>query len=221
VVTACRDRLPQTSLHVLSNGRRFIDDSYARSFGHIEHPDVMVGVPVYSDIDREHAFVVQAKGAFEETILGIYNLALYRVPVEIRVVVHRETYARLPQLAEYIYRNLTFASHVAFMGLEITGFARANLRSLWLHPSDYAKELEAAAQLLAAVGMNISIYNHQLCALPRLLWQFSRRSISDWKNEFAPECSGCVVRSDCGGFFAWNLKYSDSRVQPITAATGM
>jgi len=35
----------------------------------------MLGIPLYSDIDDEHDFVVQASGAFEETLHGLYNLA--------------------------------------------------------------------------------------------------------------------------------------------------
>jgi hypothetical protein len=55
-------------------------------------------------------------------LIGLQNLGRHGVPVEIRVL-HRYTFERLPQLAEFIYRNLTFASHVTFMGMEMMGFA--------------------------------------------------------------------------------------------------
>ena len=32
------------------------------------------------------------------------------------------------------------------------------------------------------------IYNHQLCLIDRGLWPFAVKSISDWKNEYHPEC---------------------------------
>jgi His-Xaa-Ser system radical SAM maturase HxsC len=188
-----------------------LDGRYADALADLRHPDLMIGVPVYSDVDCLHDFVVQAEGAFCETIRGLHNLARAGVPVEIRVVIHRHTYARLPQLAYFIYRNLTFASHVALMGLEVIGFAKANLRTLWIDPADYRRELSEAVELLAGVGMAVSIYNHQLCTLPTSLWPFSCRSISDWKNEYAPECADCRQRSDCGGFFAWNLTDGKSR----------
>jgi hypothetical protein len=28
------------------------------------------------------------------------------------------------------------------------------------------------------------------------------RSISDWKNEYLPECSSCIDKPNCTGFFA-------------------
>lgn len=211
VIAACDDRLPKTALHVLSNGRRFAYSSYARALGDLAHHDLMVGIPVYSDIGTQHDYVVQARGAFDETIIGLHNLAQASVPVEIRVVVHRHTFARLPQLAEYIYRNLTFAAHVTFMGLEVIGFGKANIASLWIDPIDYADELEAAVLMLSTAGVNVSVYNHQLCTLPVSLWPFSRRSISDWKNDFAEECTACREQTRCGGFFSWNLGAYRSR----------
>jgi His-Xaa-Ser system radical SAM maturase HxsC len=206
LVRACKENLPNTALHVLTNGRLFHYRSFARALGEIDHPDLMLGIPLYSDIDYEHDHVVQARHAFDETMTGLQNLAVSDVPVEIRIVVHRLTYERLPELAEFIYRNLAFASHVTFMGLEPMGFAVANLEMLWIDPWDYREQLERAVFALTDRGMNVSIYNHQLCTLPERLWRYARRSISDWKNEYLPECDACQVREQCGGFFASSLR---------------
>jgi MoaA/NifB/PqqE/SkfB family radical SAM enzyme len=118
------------------------------------------------------------------------------------VVIHRTTYERLPQLAEFLYRNVTFASQVALMGLEITGYTIPNLESLWIDPWDYRQQLRKAVLFLARRGVSVWIYNHQLCTLPPELWRFSRQSISDWKNEYLAACTDCDVKDDCGGFFA-------------------
>ncbi len=50
--------------------------------------------------------------------------------------------------------------------------------------------------------MAVSIYNLPLCILPQRLRRFARRSISDWKNVYAPECGDCALRQNCAGFFA-------------------
>jgi len=88
------------------------------------------------------------------------------------------------------------------MGLEIMGFARANLETLWMDPTEYREQLEEATLFLATRGMNVSIYNHQLCTIPETLWPYARKSISDWKNEYADVCADCAARTACGGFFA-------------------
>jgi His-Xaa-Ser system radical SAM maturase HxsC len=193
--------LPQTAVHVLTNGRNFRDPRLAARVAAIKHPDLMLGIPLYSDIDSQHDYVVQAAGAFDETIQGFYNLAAAGVRLELRVVLHQQTYGRLPQLAEFIYRNLPFTEHVALMGLEMFGFTPRNLDVLWVDPLDYQEQLEAATKSLALAGMNVSIYNHQLCTIPRSLWPFARKSISDWKNVYLPECEGCGAQEFCGGFF--------------------
>jgi His-Xaa-Ser system radical SAM maturase HxsC len=210
IVRRCKQLLPQTALHILSNGRLFYYGSFARKVAEIDHPDLMIGIPLYSDIDYLHDYVVQCRGAFDDTMVGLYNLGRFGVHVEVRVVIHRLTYDRLYDLAEFIYRNLPFASHVALMGLEMMGLAIPNQDSLWIDPWDYRDELERASFFLASRGMRVSIYNHQLCTVAPALWPLCRRSISDWKNEYLPACSGCAAKEQCGGFFSSGLKHRHS-----------
>lgn len=197
-----RTCLPQTAIHVLTNGRRFSDASFARAVADVQHPDLMLGIPLYSDLPEEHDYIVQAKGAFDETVRGILNLKRRRVRVELRFVIHRETAERLTEFARFVARNLTFVDHVALMGLEIVGYARLNLDRLWIDPLDYQDVLRQAVLALDHAGVPVSVYNHQLCTLDPEIHPFARKSISDWKNEYFEECSGCASRGDCGGFFA-------------------
>jgi His-Xaa-Ser system radical SAM maturase HxsC len=200
---------------VLTNGRLFYYREFARRLGEIAHPDLMLGIPLYSDVDSEHDYVVQAKGAFEETVLGLHNLGRYNVPVEVRVVVHKQTYRRLPRLAQFISRNFPFAAHVALMGMEMFGFVHRNLDELWIDPHDYQAELREATETLFLAGMNVSIYNHQLCVLDEGLWPFARKSISDWKNIYLEECGRCGMREQCGGLFQSAAKRHSAYIKPF------
>jgi His-Xaa-Ser system radical SAM maturase HxsC len=215
VLRLCKDKLPETGIHVLSNGRRFSDQAFARDWADVQHPDLMVGIPVYADVSTVHDYVVQADGAYDQTIRGILNLKRYEQLVEIRVVLHKQTYARLPQLAEFLARNLLFVDHVALMGLEITCFTRANLDSLWIDPVEYQKQLYEAVQILDGSGLRTSIYNLPLCLLDRRLWKFAVQSISDWKNEYLPQCEECDVKNTCAGFFSSAKYKSSTHIQPI------
>ena len=203
--------LPHTALHVLSNGRLFADKEFAQAYAAVAHPDLMVGIPIYSDDPARHDYVVQAKDAFDETLRGILNLKRFGQKVEIRVVVHKQTFEGLPRLAEFIARNLLFVDHVALMGLEMTGFTRANLDSLWVDPWEYKDELSRAAKTLAAYGIPTSIYNHPLCLVNRDVEPWYVKSISDWKNEYASECAPCSRRLECGGFFSSGIQHGYSK----------
>lgn len=215
LVQAAKSFLPWTALHVLSNGRSFANSQFGQSLGEIGHADLMIGIPVYSDLPHIHDYVVQADGAFDETIRGILNLKQAGVPVEIRVVLHKQTVPRLRQLAEFLTRNLLFVDHVALMGLEMTGFTKANLEALWIDPADYAAELAAAVGILDRAKIKTSIYNSQLCLIDPSIWKFARRSISDWKQEYIPECEGCSVRERCGGFFASSALRRSAHIAPV------
>lgn len=217
ILRLTKSYLPETAVHILSNGRAFKDINFAKSYSRINHHDMVVGIPIYSDNPSEHDYIVQSKGAFDETIQGILNLKRLNQKVEIRIVIHKQSIGRLRKLSEFIGRNLLFADHVALMGLEMMGFTRANLDKLWIDPFDYKDILSDSVKILTKYGLNTSIYNHQLCLVNEDIHHFYRKSISDWKNEYAKECSGCVKKIECGGFFTSGINYGySSHLNPFT-----
>lgn len=216
LIARCRERLPSTALHVLTNGRMFFYRRFAEKLGRIGHPDLVLGIPLYADVDTLHDYIVQAPGAFEETVLGLHHLDAPGVRVEIRVVLHALSIPRLPQLAAFIARNFPFACHVALMGLEMFGLVHKHLDELWIDPADYQHALVAASETLCDAGMNVSIYNHQLCVLDPRLLPLARKSISDWKNVYLPECNGCERMTECGGFFQSGTKIRSAHIRPLT-----
>lgn len=219
LLTACMQFLPQTSIHVLSNGRLLRYLSFCEDISLTGHPDLMFGIPLYSDIASLHDYVVQAAGAFDDTVRGMMNLARCNIPVEIRVVIHKQTVDRLPQLARFITRNMPYVEHVALMGLELTGYTKRNLTTLWTDPFEYKDTLAEATEILAEQRLNVSIYNHPLCLLNTNLWPIARKSISDWKNRYFEECSGCAVKEQCGGFFASSEVKRSQHIRPFEKET--
>jgi His-Xaa-Ser system radical SAM maturase HxsC len=207
--------LPDTELHVLTNGRTFAWPRYTQQFAAVEHPNICLGIPLYSDNAGDHDHIVQAKGAFDQTVAGLHEAARNGIRVEIRVVLHRLTIPRLAKLAEYIYRNLSFVEHVALMGLEYTGYTPRNIAELWIDPFDYQSELEKAVSSLTMRGMSVSIYNHQLCVLASSLWPYAQKSISDWKNLYLPECQKCSALDQCGGLFQWAVKKHSEHIHAL------
>ncbi|WP_312309124.1 His-Xaa-Ser system radical SAM maturase HxsC [Stenotrophomonas indicatrix] len=214
VVAKCAQVLPNTHLHILSNGRLRETGLHAKFAG--LHPNLSWGIPLYGDRYALHDYVVQSEGAFAQTLRGLYALEAAQQRVEIRVVLVKPTVERLAQLARYIWRNLPFVEHVALMGIEPIGFAKAHQRELWADPADYGDVLSEAVGLLAEGGIPVSLYNLPLCALDRSLWPYAVQSISPWKNDYLPACDGCAVRQRCGGFFSWVTPAWTSRsISPV------
>ena len=211
----CRDTAPWLQLHLLSNGRRFADISFSQRYAGVGLRDIMVGIPLYAPEPGLHDFIVQASGAFEETVHGILNLATLDQCIELRVVIQKHTVPVLGELAVFIARNLPFVDQVALMGLEMTGLARPNSAEVWIDPVDYQAELIDATFTLAAAGITTKIFNHQLCVLDERLWPFAVRSISDWKNDYLDICDNCSVRDACGGVFATSGGRLSAALRPI------
>ena len=213
ILTKLRDRFPTTYVHMLTNGRRFAWSDFTSELAAINHPNFSVGIPLYSDDASLHDYVVQAKDAFDQTVLGLHQLARFGVEIEIRVVLHALTIPRLEQLADYICRNLTFVHHVSFMAMENIGYAPRNMKELWIDPVDYQTELECAVTTLTRFGIESRLYNLPLCVLPQCLWKFAKQSISDWKNSYEAICSECAVKSRCAGFFQWETKFQSRGIK--------
>lgn len=217
LLTQARDLLPETAIHVLTNGRAFASAEVAKAWAEVLHPPLSAGIPLYGAVDHVHDYVVQAAGAFDETVLGILRLKNLGQRVEIRVVLHAVTAPRLRETCAWIARNLPFVDHVALMGLENTGFAIANDKQLWIDPMDYQPQLAAGVEILSTAGVRVSVYNLPICVLDASVRLFAVQSISDWKNAYAPECQGCSARSACAGFFSTGRPKFSRGIHPLPA----
>lgn len=218
IIAKAKSVIPEKSLHLLSNGRLQSDPSWISDLKAVAHPQLTWGIPLYADNPDDHDHVVQAPGAFSETLKGIYNLARANQRIEVRVVLSKLTAPRLPELAYFIFRNMPFVQHVALMGIENMGLAKKNYADLWIDPLDYQDELSQAAHFLDIRGLPVSVYNLPLCVLDPSLSPFYRQSISDWKNLFIEACHGCAAVTQCAGFFKSHSSRWQSRgIRSLTA----
>lgn len=214
LINHIKKELPHTAISILSNGVKFADKEYAMKLAKCRHQDLQIDIPLFSDIAEEHNRIVGAK-TFYKTVQGLYNLALFHQRIGLRMVIHKQTYKRLPQFADFIYHNFPFVAQIAFMQMETTGLAKENFDDLWIDPYDYNDELREAVLLLADRGMKPYIYNAQLCVLPEDIRCYAQQSISDWKDIYISECEGCVLKGQCAGFFESNRQAHSSHIMKI------
>jgi His-Xaa-Ser system radical SAM maturase HxsC len=210
VLKFCKRYFPTSSISLLSNGRAFHNMSAVKSIAEIGHTDLLFGISLQADVEKLHNEIMGASGCFSQTVQGLHNLALAKQQVEIRVVIIKNNYKRLPEIAEFIYRNFPFAKHIAFMGLEVIGMAEKNCNSIWIEPKEYSLYLEQAIWHLHQRDLEVSIYNLQYCLLPKSLWRFARDSISDWKKTYLEVCTKCSMIVECPGVFSTSVRQSKS-----------
>lgn len=215
ILTSIHHNIPKASINLLSNGIKFADYEYAKKFANAVKQDTVIDIPIFSDIDTIHNSIVRVN-SFYKTIKGIYNLAKFNLKIGIRVVVHRMNCDRLQELSQFIYSNFPFAYHVVFIQMETIGFAKDNIDRLWIDPYDYNDQLEKAVMNLFFRDVRVQIYNAQLCVLSTNLWRFAVQSISDWKDIYIDECGKCILKKQCGGFFASSKDIHSRKIKAIS-----
>lgn len=214
LVKYIRERLPNTEIHILSNGRAFADKYFASRLSQLDSDLILFGIPLHSDNQLDHDAIAGAPNAFTETLKGLYNLARYSFDIELRIVITKMNYRRLPQMASFIFKNLPFVRYVSLMGLEYTGYSIKNADKVWIDPVDLQEQLCKAVQFLSMAALDVSIFNYSHCVLPGVLWPFARKSISDWKVRYEPFCDDCEMKMSCCGLFATSKKQSQN-IHPI------
>ncbi|MGV8091396.1 MAG: His-Xaa-Ser system radical SAM maturase HxsC [Mangrovibacterium sp.] len=195
------ERLPSTELQILTNGILLGSKEFFNNLKSYINSEYYFGIPLYSDFPDDHDWMMNHKGAFYKTIRGLYNLADTTAKIEIRVLLNLMTMERIKELCSFIFKNLPFVSHVAFMGLENIGNAIRNWKHLKVDYTQVMDNLEQSIDFLARWNIPVSIYNVPLCHLSTELHQFSAMSISDWKRIYLKECDDCSLKQNCGGLF--------------------
>jgi His-Xaa-Ser system radical SAM maturase HxsC len=213
LIERIKDKLPDSQIHLLSNGRGFAKREFAKEIAQIAENKILIGIPLHSDFSRDHDLITQVEGSFIETMKGLYNLAEFGVQIELRIVINKINFSRLYPLSNFIYKNLPFVSYISFMGLEDTGYAVKNFDRVWIDPSNFQIQLEKAVLNLATWGMNVSVFNLPHCCLPESLYEFARKSISDWKVKYLSGCENCTMKAECCGLFATSK--NKLKVNPI------
>ena len=196
------EKFPTARVEVLTNGSVLSNFELAKRLALAAPYDICYCVSIHGDTPSLAESIMHTPGGWDKALSGIMNLAKLQQPVEIRVVITKRNHKFLSDIAYFISRNVPFASHVAFMGQEITGLARENFYEIWVEPLEYRAELCKATNYLADIGFAVSIYNVPLCLLPSICHRYAARSISDWKRCYLSICGECEEMDSCCGFFS-------------------
>lgn len=195
---------PGTQVEVLTNGRLLADAGLSRALLSELTATATWLVPLYGHADFLHDFVVQAPGAYEQTLEGLLNLQAYSQPIQLRIVLIKPVLENLQELCSFIGRNLPFVREVALMACEPIGFALANRDICEVDLVDWHDSLLEATRELKRHSVPFLFMNTPLCTLPPELYGYAHQSISDWKNVYPAQCDACDAKPSCSGLFAWH-----------------
>ncbi|NHK27159.1 His-Xaa-Ser system radical SAM maturase HxsC [Parvularcula flava] len=192
---------PDLRFHVLTNGQHFTpaDQRQLKKL-----TGVCWGIPLYAADAILHDRLVGKDGAFSRLMESLPVLARSGAAIELRTVLMEPNSQALDSLARFITNSVPFIDVWAIMQLENIGYARNSWNELF---HDHSDDFSALGETLAFAllhGIEVALYNFPRCTLPSAWRPYAPRSISDWKNRYAPTCSTCRERDACAGFFEWH-----------------
>ncbi len=207
---------PDLSFHILTNAQHFTQNAVDRMKAIHEEINVLWGIPLYSHRSSNHDKIVGKDGAFEILLNNLFLLGAAGTEIELRTVLTAQNVLDLPGLAKFVATNIPFISMWAIMAMEPIGYAKANKEQLFFDHSEFPEPLVSALDYAELRNLQPRLYNFPRCTIPATHRQFCTDSISDWKKKFLADCSGCLEKTNCCGFFEWyNEGWSWSGVQPI------
>lgn len=200
---AVLERRSDLFFHILSNGQHLNHADIQR----LRNPvfrQVTWGIPLYSATPANHDAIVMKTGAHRHLRNGLAILLESGAHVELRTVLLTSNIEEMEQLARYVAAHLGFIDQWSIMQLENIGFARNRFAELAVDTTSAFPKVAKAIDLAELFGVTVALFNFPRCGLPPAYRHYAVRSISDWKQKFAPSCSTCNEQAECSGFFEWH-----------------
>jgi len=213
-----KKRLPGVSITLLSNGRRFADEDFARRFLKMAGSRLTVAVPLHGASSRVHDKVAGVRGAFRETVCGLENLLAgpEGVFLEIRLVLHRLNIKEFSKILLFLREKFPSGRYrVVVIHYEIEGMSLKNHKSLSLRLSDSAKVVNAAAPLIESFT-DLRLYHFPLCLIKSKLRGRCWITLPAEDRIYTKKCDRCKARKECLGLMLEYYKeFGDAELKTL------
>lgn len=207
--------MPDVKVTLLTNGRAFADKGYSELFKPFRADKFIVEIPIHGYNPETHDRITQSAGSFEQTIAGTRNIMALGIPVSIRIVLSKLNSDYLIKICEYLVKEFPQLISISIMGLEMLGSAYKYRDKVWVDFQDVKEVLENSIEICFRGGITPQIYNFPLCLFQEKFWVFYRKSITPSKISYKPQCQGCSMKSQCGGFFFSTIRHTNFQVKPF------
>lgn len=208
VLNFIRQNYPDHRIDLLSNGRRFFYEDFAREVMRTDF--LTVAIALHGFDSHTHDRVTRSPGSFEQTRQGIKNILKWKNPqlnqvMEIRVVVHKLTYRLLPKILKLIKKEFSQAERVVLIFLEVEGQGSDNFEKVGLTYKQFKNSFKKIAPFLSGFK-ETRLYHFPLCVVPVDFWPYLWRTLSAQEITFLQTCKKCLCKKYCLGIPSGYLK---------------
>lgn len=202
ILAHIRTEFPSNLIRLLSNGRMFYYEDFARRTCGIAQTPFEIAVPMFGPDPKTHEAISRTPGSFEQTTQGLRHLAKHRRPgqlVEIRIIMTKVQVRWLDGLLDYLLAEHPWVDRVVFLFEEIEGFAEQYKDRLKFTQSECAAHLDRNYDKLKRFK-DARLYHFSLCTVPERLWPFVWNTLAGFKVEYQEGCrTRCAHRDQCVG----------------------
>lgn len=221
ILAHIRTEFPGSLIRLLSNGRMFAREDFARWTCGIGQLPFEVAVPMFGAAPRQHDAVSRTPGSFEQTTRGLRHLRRHRKDgqlVEIRIIMTRLQARFLDDLLDFLRAEFAWVDRLVFLFEEIEGFAEHYRDRLTFTQSECAAHIDRNYGKLAAFR-DVRLYHFSLCAVPTRLWPYVWNTLAGFKVDYLEGCrTSCLYKEQCVGVHRSYLRHVGAPdIVPITA----
>jgi len=196
VIRYIKSRHPGAVVNMVTNGRMFSYMNFAKRMSTLGINKIVT--EIHGPSADLHDRITRADGSFAQTVAGIKNLVSLNQNVELRTIVHRMNYERLPEIASFIAKNLKGVNCVVIFPFNIVSHAVKNLEKLDVTYSEIVPYCCRAAELLESSGFTAELFHTPFCVVDRKYWKFIRGVTAEaYKISLLDECGKCTKKGEC------------------------
>lgn len=210
-----KDKFEHTDFLILTNGRIFSIEKYAKKLAETMPRNCTVAIPVHASTSDIHDAVTQSSGSFIQTVSGIKRLLSLEVKTELRVVVSNINADYFDDLSKFIVKEFSGIAYVSIIAMEMTGNAAINKSRVWLSYKKAFGKISDSILYLLENEIDVKLYNFPLCTVEEKYRTLCEKSISSGKIRFADFCNDCRLKSACGGAFYATLPLITDELEAI------
>lgn len=215
-----RAAFPDWPMTLLSNGRTFCDEAFARDTLRVGGRPFAAAIPIHGPDAATHDSVTRDPGSFDETVAGLRHLLRHRGPgceLEVRIILHKRPAQWLARTLDFLASGFPAPSfdRVTLVYFESEGQAAKNFESIKLSLTECAAAVAACAPGFGRFR-EVRLYHFPLCVLPPALWPLAWRTLPRYEIRHVDACRRCAVNDLCAGPHDWYAPaYGESEFRPF------
>ena len=192
-------KFPETKIRLITDGRLLSYDKLILELTKIRN------LSITSEIhgnEKLHDQITRVKGSFNQTLTGLKKALKNKIPVEMRIVLHKLNYKNILDICQIIKSELAGVERVVIFPIDYIGQAYKNRDQLFVSYEELKPFVQTAIDFLKEY-FRVEIYHVPYCKLDERYHKYiAKKTVEERRLANLKECEDCKFRDICPGIWA-------------------